>query len=519
MECTGSGKAKWTILLILSLFGEAAHACGTRLDADVLILGAGISGVAAAKTLFEAGVRDILVLEARDEIGGRMRNAEFAGITVELGANWIHGVRRNYEGNSNGPSQGNWSHASSDINPIWTLKEKCGLEGVFTNLTFVPGPLVVYNMSGDDITKNKILRYSDMIDAVAKIDNISKIRENEGQPDESVQSALLSAGWNPTTSADKLLEWVTYNLGDANTPDRMSLFKSTKEDYTFTEFGEYNFYVTDKRGYAHLVRCMGDEFDLTKRLRLNTTIRSVDYSNGDCVCATSESGKQFCGKKAIVTFSVGVLQENYVTFTPDLPKSKRDPINLIANGLFLRIFLEFNETFWDIDPDVVFICRTTPDVGDYAVFQPVGQYYPSKPNVLLAVLVSKKAMKVASQDIETTKEQILSALRTIYPNFRAKILNTMVPDWGSNPLYKGSFSSYLVDFTNEMIDTIAAPIDNLYISGEALSKKYSAYVHGGYFSGINTANMVLRELQRSSGSRVISSCILIVVTMTVVYVF
>ena len=129
MKYVGS-MAKWTCLLeiLLSVFG-AAYSCGNTLDADVLILGAGMSGVAAARTLFEAGVKNFLVLEARDEIGGRMRSAKFAGVTVELGANWIHGCRRNYKGNTdhnltNRLGKGNWSYVSQDINPIWALKEK-----------------------------------------------------------------------------------------------------------------------------------------------------------------------------------------------------------------------------------------------------------------------------------------------------------------------------------------------------------------------------------------------------------
>ena len=48
----------------------------------------------------------------------------------------------------------------------------------------------------------------------------------------------------------------------------------------------------------------------------------------------------------------------------------------------------------------------------------------------------------------------------------------MVPDWGSNQLYKGSFTSALVNLTDEKLDTIAAPIGNLYISGEGVSKNY-----------------------------------------------
>ena len=90
---------------------QAAGTCNSP-DADVLILGAGFSGVAAAKTLFDAGIENFLVLEARDEIGGRVRSVKFANVTVEVGANWIHGVRNETKSAPNTPT-----------NPLWTLKQ------------------------------------------------------------------------------------------------------------------------------------------------------------------------------------------------------------------------------------------------------------------------------------------------------------------------------------------------------------------------------------------------------------
>ena len=66
--------------------GNEDHSCD-NLDVDVLIMGAGMAGITAAKTLYDGGVTNILILEGTDRIGGRIRNAEFGGVTVELGAN------------------------------------------------------------------------------------------------------------------------------------------------------------------------------------------------------------------------------------------------------------------------------------------------------------------------------------------------------------------------------------------------------------------------------------------------
>ena len=71
----------------------------------VLILGAGVSGITAAKTLFDQGVTEFLVLEGQSYIGGRVTQASFAGMRVEMGANWIH-------------------HSEQDDNPLILLKKK-----------------------------------------------------------------------------------------------------------------------------------------------------------------------------------------------------------------------------------------------------------------------------------------------------------------------------------------------------------------------------------------------------------
>ena len=66
------------------------HLHSRATNAEVLVLGAGISGVAAARSLKVNGISDFLVLEANDRIGGRIR--EYDGTSIELGTNWISGL-------------------------------------------------------------------------------------------------------------------------------------------------------------------------------------------------------------------------------------------------------------------------------------------------------------------------------------------------------------------------------------------------------------------------------------------
>jgi len=72
----------------------------------------------AAKTLQENGISDFLILEAQDYIGGRFKQRSFAGVKLEEGANWIH-------------------YADDKENPLWELKKKHNLRGIYTNYSDV----------------------------------------------------------------------------------------------------------------------------------------------------------------------------------------------------------------------------------------------------------------------------------------------------------------------------------------------------------------------------------------------
>lgn len=83
----------------------------------VLILGGGVTGVIAARTLHQNGIEDYAIVEARSELGGRMQTKEFAGRIIEQGPNWIQGTQE-----GNGPA-----------NPIFTLANKHNISTQFND--------------------------------------------------------------------------------------------------------------------------------------------------------------------------------------------------------------------------------------------------------------------------------------------------------------------------------------------------------------------------------------------------
>ena len=115
----------WTVVLLFTLhllqsmsLTDAANQKKKKKQTThrtkVLILGAGVAGITAAKTLQQNGVHDFLILEAQDYIGGRFKQRSFAGVKLEEGANWIY-------------------FAKDKDNTLWKLKQKYRLRGIFAN--------------------------------------------------------------------------------------------------------------------------------------------------------------------------------------------------------------------------------------------------------------------------------------------------------------------------------------------------------------------------------------------------
>ncbi|KAF9040119.1 hypothetical protein BJ165DRAFT_359195 [Panaeolus papilionaceus] len=116
----------------------------------VLILGGGVTGVIAARTLHQNGIEDYAIVEARSELGGRMQTKEFAGRIIEQGPNWIQGTQE-----GNGPA-----------NPIFTLANKHNISTQFNDWfgsvsTFDTSGSVdfldVFNDSSDDFDTMTVL--------------------------------------------------------------------------------------------------------------------------------------------------------------------------------------------------------------------------------------------------------------------------------------------------------------------------------------------------------------------------
>jgi polyamine oxidase len=268
------------------------------MDTDFVVVGAGVAGLAAARELVRRGSK-VVVLEARNRIGGRIQTATVGGEIVDLGAAWIHGIRGN---------------------PIAELARRWKLPFLETDWDCRWFP-------GADAHRLKM--------AIAKVERLFGISRKGAVSD------VLHAEWR----TDPLLRWAVQSeiVGDyGEEPEHISL-RHWQDDEEYAG-GDWRL----PRGYGELVDRLADGFDI----RLDCVVRRIEYGRSNVVVET-RAGEVFAARRAIVTLPLGVLQAGSVAFDPPLPDRKLEAIRGLRAGVLNRVALVFEKEFWPRGTEVV----------------------------------------------------------------------------------------------------------------------------------------------------------------------
>ena len=439
----------------------------------VLILGAGMSGITAAKTLHDNGITDFTILEGYERIGGRMRKAEFADTIIELGANWVQGLKNN---------------------PIWELAQKYGLKGNYTVAYPEPGYYIVRDQNGQDVTHMDNLE--GMAEASKRLDEIVEERRKAGKPDIDVRTGLRLAGWQPQNAAQSSVEYFYQDFDAAVRPHYISAGVESFANGSIDSAGGQQFFVFDPRGYAVLVEEIAKSFlgPEDPRLLLNQVVNTINWST-DGVEVSTTTGLVYSADYLLVTFSVGVLKSNAVQFIPNLPANILEPIYKIEMADYIKIFLKFAYTFWDKKQYILYASERR---GYYPVWQDLdidGGVPEAGTNILIVTVTGEEATRVQYQSNEETQAEIMTVLRNVYGQKIPDPIAFNYPRWHHDPLFYGCYSNNPIGISHEDYVALNSNVSRLYFAGEATNELYNGYVHGAYFSGLNRANKMLNDIK------------------------
>ena len=458
---------------------------------EVLILGGGMSGIAAGSALRDNDINaDFVILEGYSKVGGRLRKMDFAGGTIELGANWIQGHCKN-----------------DNCNPISNIADgtmlSCSIDSEDQNRS----ERIFYDKNGNKYNDPEIIVYPN--EKAFETYRTSAMLMN----DVTVRTALDNIpSWKITLDSEKkrFVEWYHHDSCFAAPPEETSLFE-THPLPTYRDFGDRTRLVTDSRGYESILSCILSSS--SNKFRLNTIVTKI-RNNQNCVCVdtvhseNSNSLKTYCGEYAIVTFSIGVLQAKRSTlFEPELSQRKITAINSFTMPLYLKIYLHFNSALWEVSKHIN--GRKDSDMYDYIGYasETRGHYplfVPLPNNVLMAVVTHPFADQVSQQNENIIQQNIMTILRQIYGNSIPDPDQMYIHHWETDPLFLGTYSNTPVGVTRSTHETLAEREGRLFFAGEAASADYSGFVHGAYFAGKDSGNIVAAAL--SAGSTTSNPC-------------
>ncbi len=420
----------------------------------VLVIGAGIAGLAAARELQSAGAK-VIVLEGRDRIGGRMWTDTSMGAPIDLGAAWIH---------------------EADGNPITELAGKLGISTAIDEDNWIWFDKV--NGRLDDTDSAELAAYLETIE-----DRVEALGDEDGG-DQSVADAVASVLTTEEKEDPEAVRAIHQFVSGLETEtgadaEKLSIFKG---------MSDRGFDGPDRLfpgGYVGILQGLAEGLDI----RLSHRVARVRYG-ADGVEVETDRGS-FEADAGIVTLPLGVLKAGSVRFEPELPEAKRRAIERLGMGILDKVVLRFDENFW---PEEVMKIGNLSDVkGEYPEFVSLSRL-TGKP-ILVGLVGAGFARRVEGLSDEEVRSEILAVLRRMFGDGVPDPVEIRVTRWGKDPFALGSYSHIPVGASRSDYDALAAPVgDVLGFAGEATHRDYPATVHGAYLSGIREARRLAEEL-------------------------
>lgn len=172
---------------------------------------------------------------------------------------------------------------------------------------------------------------------------------------------------------------------------------------------------------------------MDKRLLLNTVVTGVNYSDNG-VTVQTQNGTCIDAEYAIMTFSLGVMQQNVVEFHPPLPHWKQSAVANFEMGTYTKIFLQFEYAFWNQSQYILW--ADPHERGYYPQFQPfdLPGIMPGS-GILIATVVHRQAYKAEAQTDEETQSEIMAVLRGMYGEDIPNPKQIYYPRWTQVPWY------------------------------------------------------------------------------------
>ncbi len=406
---------------------------------DVVIVGAGVAGLAAARYIHDAG-QSVCVVEARDRIGGRVwSNHDDPVYPREFGAEFIHG----------------------DNVATWEWVRRLQLSTSMASLW--QGRRIWHNQAV--CTVDELTAMHPEITVLATLEDA--IMAYDG-PDISFAEWIHQRG---VSEVVRHLADIRYIHSAATTPARASMHAMRDDLLATTAIGGQDYHIN--AGYAPIVHALAEQLEI----RLETMVTAVHDHGTHCtvVCRTGE----ITARRVIVTIPLSLLKAQVVTFDPPLPAQKIHAIQHIDMLGAAKVVLHFEHPFWP--RDMTFL----------SLFDPAPVWWTIAPDApyLFGFFTGPRA-DFLLQHLRPI-DMCIDVLSKAYGDAPRRLLrDSQIIDWSNDPWSRGAYSSVPVGY-HGLRPALAAAHGRIHFAGEATALDgQAASVHGALVSGVRAAKEI-----------------------------
>ncbi|XP_034057697.1 peroxisomal N(1)-acetyl-spermine/spermidine oxidase-like [Gymnodraco acuticeps] len=490
-------------------------------NAKVVIVGCGISGIAAAQRLVNAGFQHVQILEATARSGGRVKTGTLGDNIIEIGANWIHGP--------------------SEENPVFCLARQYGLlepdaltpenqaMDVEGHPPWVPN---FFSSSGRKLNAEDIYPAQEMF--LELMSEVSKFESQGGEPWACVGDFIRSEAEQQAAEKWKDIDAATRCLRLCVISNMLKVECCVNGAHSMDEvgLGAYGLYktlpgldCTFPGGYEGLIKNLMSELP-SDLVTYNRPVRCVHWNNTEkeenSLMIECDDEKKIAADHVIVTVPLGYLKKHHSTlFSPPLPLHKLHSVERLGFGTNNKIYVEFDSPWWDADCEVIYLVwededgmlDQVPDVQrswikklfGFTVLKPSERYG----HVLCGWIAgheSEYMETLSEQEVTHTMTQLICRFTgnpTVTPR---RVLRSQ---WFHDPWTCGSYSYPGKGCSAQDLENMMEPLPTkgsllqplqVLFAGEATHPCYYSTVHGALLTGWREADRLISHYSAISTS-------------------
>jgi len=443
----------------------------------IIVIGAGIAVLTAAQKLEERGY-NVILLEARQEVGGRVRISH----DIPLGPLYLHEIG-NYQGK--GGVEGfikthpGYLLTTADLpasQPIPALLHPLGISSAEVwHSDFEQRIMVV----GEQ--KNSFDR--------AKFNTIYMNYRNQREnyyPDFSSH--------NPISIEEQFARALTTTFAEAYSGVSIEEFQTVmrnakKNELVFFEYGGMH-HIVENNGYHALVNHIKNSFNNTK-IYLNSFVSKIEQDNKKVIVNTV-NGEQYIGEAVVVTLPLGVLQQNSMQIS-GLSNEKRMAIQNLKMGIMNTVTLKYKTQFWEKENISFVILNTNSHARPITVFLNTNKVLKNIEPTLVASFFATDGLRDSKDLINDAKD----AIKEAWPNAPDPIFEEATA-WQHDPYTYGSYANFSVETKDKDIVNMMSPEwgGRLVFAGDAVIPiGLMGCFHGAYISALRAARLIDEHLK------------------------